>query len=181
MGEAGVTQRIAVAVEAVAVGEIGALVGREGVENHGLAVVVVGVARLELLEQCGGGFLDGVLVHDDAAVACFDQRPEDAGGGQVAQRLAVPIAIRCLTRYQRRHQSAGAAGELARVILVHLAGLGVAQRGGGGEQVVRRGVAPGGRSETGHGFARAGPTAAQRHVEHRGAYIGTERHAHPER
>ena len=84
MGEAGVAQRIAVAVKAVAVGKIGALVGGEGVENHGLAVVIVGVAGFELLEQGGGGLLERVLVHDDAAVARLDQRPEDAGGGEVA-------------------------------------------------------------------------------------------------
>ena len=181
VGEGGVAQRIAVAVEAVAVGEIGALVGGEGVENHGLAVVVVGVAGLELLEQGGGGFVERVLVHDDAAVARLDERPEDAGGGEVAQRLAIPIAVGGLAGDQRGHQRAGAGGELARVSLVHLAGLGVAQGGGGGEQVVGRRVAPGGRTEAGHGFARADPTAAQGHVEHGGAHVGSEGHAHPER
>jgi len=91
VSERGIAQRVAIAVEPVAVGKIGALVGGERVENHGFAVVVVGVAGFKLLEQSGGGFVERVLVHDDAAVARLDERPEDAGGCELAQRLGGPI------------------------------------------------------------------------------------------
>ena len=129
IGKRGGTERVAVAVETVASREVGAFVSGQGVQDDGLAVVVVGIECLELVEQESGGEVERAFIDGNAGVAGLDQGPECAGSRELAGDIAVPAAVRGLACHQRGDERAGAFGELTSVVIFGLALLGIGKRG----------------------------------------------------
>ena len=172
IGQRGIAQRVAVAIEAVACGKVGAFVAGQGVEDDCLAVVVIGIETGELFEQEGGGLFDGVLVDGNPGIAGGDERPEHAGRGVAADDFAVPTTVLSLGGHKTGDQGTGILGEPNQIDFVHLARIGISEGGGGGQQFIAGMFAPARRHHACHVGHRS--VALHRHVEHRRPHVGAD-------